>query len=205
VELDLRDEFDRAVGDDPGVAPGEMARTAIAEGVRRRGRRRRLTAVAVAAGLVLAAGAATGLNVALGDRPGDDPMTVAAAMMPVAAAACTAHPVERDATDVVVFLGGEPTERQRAAVETALRADPRVGALVFESRAQAYERFRVRWKREPDFLATITAEQLPESFRLRLVSAAQYAAFRTQYATMAGVDQVIGHRCASSAPIGGLQ
>ncbi|MFR9778442.1 permease-like cell division protein FtsX [Micromonospora sp. MS34] len=205
VERHLREHFERAVDDDPGVAPDDMAHAAIIEGVRLRRRRNQLTAAAVAAGMVVVIGAVAGLNLPSGRSAADQPVTVAAAMMPVVAPSCTPRPVERDATDVVIFLGAEITDRQRAALETALSADPQVQNLIFESRGQAYERFRTRWAHNPDLVAAVTADQFPESFRLRLVAASQYTAVRSRYATMDGVEEVIGRRCPKDAPVGGLQ
>jgi hypothetical protein len=205
VERDLREHFDRAVGDDPGFAPGELALAAISEGGRLRRRRHRLVTAGVAAGVVAVIGAGTGLDLAMGSREPEQPVTVAAAMMPVVAASCTEHPVEHDATDVLVFLDRELTDRQRTALETALSADPRVATAMFDSRAQAYQRFQALWQDEPDLLAAVSVDKFPESFRLRLAAASQYAAFRSQYAAMAGVDEVIGRRCPTDAPVGGVQ
>jgi hypothetical protein len=198
VERDLREHFEWAVGDDPGVAPGEMARAAIVEGGRLRRRRHQWTA----AGLVVVVGAVAGL--ALGGRAADPPTPVAAAMMPVAAPSCTERPVERDATDVAIFLDRAHTGRQLAVVRTALEADPRVDVLNFESPAQAYERFRALWAQDPDLVAAVGAGQFPASFRLRLVAAAQYTAVRSDYAAMDGVDQIVGRRCPKDAPVGGV-
>ena len=50
MDVDLREQFDRAVSDDPGADPGEMAQLAIVQGGRLRRRRRQLAA---AAGVVL--------------------------------------------------------------------------------------------------------------------------------------------------------
>ncbi|GIE97087.1 permease-like cell division protein FtsX [Paractinoplanes rishiriensis] len=201
MERDLRQQFDDAVGDDPGFAPGELALAAISEGGRMRRRRQRLTVAGVAAGVVLVMSVGAGLNQAIGT---DRPVTVEAAMMPMAAASCTEHPVERDATDVLVFLQRGLAGPERAAVEAALSGDPRVAAVLFESRAQAYERFKVRWQDEPDLVAAVGADAFPESFRLRLVAASEYTAFRAQYATMAGVQEIIGRRCSTDAPVGGV-
>jgi hypothetical protein len=204
VEQQLREHFERAVAEDPGVAPDEMARAAINEAVGLRRRRSRLVTAGVAAGMVVAVGTTVGLKVAVGSpAPAGPPVTVAAAMAPVAAPSCERQPVERDATDAVVFLTPDLSEPQRAALMIALRNDPRIAALIFESREQAFQKFRTRWAQEPDLVAAVTADQLPESFRLRLVVAAEYTTVRSRYASMDGVEQVIGRRCAKDAPVGG--
>nr|BFE74093.1 hypothetical protein GCM10020092_073940 [Actinoplanes digitatis] len=112
--------------------------------------------------------------------------------------------MERDATDVGIFLGAGTTEGQRSAVASSLGNDGRVAAMHYESRAEAFERFKKLWADDPDFVASVSADQLPPSFRVRLADAAQYAAFRAQYAAMDGVDQIVGRTCPASAPIGGI-
>jgi cell division transport system permease protein len=104
---------------------------------------------------------------------------------------------------VLIFLAADVTDRQRSALESALGVDSRVGVLHFENRDQAYQRFRTRWESNPDLLAAVGADRLPESFRLRLVNASQYTALRGQYAAMAGVEQIIGRTCPPRAPVGG--
>lgn len=201
----LRKHFERAVGDDPHVPAVEVARAAIAEGSRLRRRRHRLTAAGVAAAVVTVAGAVTVLNLPAGaPQRAEPPMTVAAAMMPVSAPSCTGQLVEHRATDVVVFLHTEASDRQRTAVGTALEADPVVETVLHESRSEAYERFRVLWADSPDFLAAVTPDQLPESFRLRLVTPERYPALRSRYAAMDGVADVIGRQCPQDAPVGGV-
>ncbi|GIE76822.1 hypothetical protein Aph02nite_27720 [Actinoplanes philippinensis] len=197
----LRDRFDEAVAGDPGLAPGALARAAMAEGGRIRRRRTGLTA-AGAAVLVVAAG---GLAVAnLPRDAGPPPVTIAAAMLPAPASSCSVEPVEEGATDLAVFLGTAATERQRAAVEAAVHGDTRIGAVVFESRQSAHQRFVSLWADNPELVAAIDASQFPDSFRLRLVAAEQDAAVRARLAAMPGVEQIIGHRCPVDAPVGGL-
>lgn len=205
VDTSLREHFDRAVSEDPGMDHGAMAHSAIAEGGRVR-RRRRMVAASAAAGLVTVLGAVGGLSLnLLTEAPSSDspPVTIAAALMPVAAPSCSAKPVDRDATDVLVFLATDVTDQQRSLLESALHDDARVGILLFENREQAYQRFRTRWASQPDLVAAVSANQFPEAFRLRLVDASQYTAFREHFAAMEGVDQIIGRTCSPSAPVGG--
>jgi hypothetical protein len=198
----LQEHFDQAFADDPGVAPDELARAAITEGDALRRRRRRLTA---AAGVILSISAATGLNALLtAPDAADPPITVAAAMMPVAAPSCTQKPVPSDATDAIVFLRPEVTDRQRAALDVALRADPRLGAVEYQSHQQAFERFQALWADNPDLVDAVSPAQLPEEFRVRLTAASLFVEVRAQYASMDGVEQIIGRRCSPEAPVGGV-
>jgi len=201
VDASLREHFDRAVADDPGIDPGEMAHMAIAEGGRMRRRRRRVVVAGAAAGLVTMLGAVAGLNL-LTEAPRSE--SPPAAMLPVAAPGCSAKPVDRDATDVLIVLAGDATDRQRSALKSALEGDARVDVLVFENRAEAFERFRNLWANSPEVVPVDGAGQFAESYRLRLVDASRYTAFRGQYAAMGGVGQIIGRVCPPSAPVGGV-
>jgi cell division transport system permease protein len=201
VDANLRKHFDQAVSHDPGADPGEMAHAAIALGGRVRRRRRQMTAAGVTAGVVaLALGVVAGVN--FESRSPNPPVTVTLSMMLAAAPSCSAEPVDSDATDVVIVLDDD---RQRPALEAALDDDARVGTVHFESREQAYQRFRERWANSPHSVASAGPKALSESFRLRLVDASQYAAFRAQYAAMTGVARIDGRKCATSAPVGGVQ
>ncbi|MFC7530592.1 permease-like cell division protein FtsX [Actinoplanes sp. GCM10030250] len=201
----LRDHFDRAVSDDPGAALNEMADAAITEGGRLRRRRNHRTALGAAAGVVAVIGAVAGLNLTAGSPESTDPqVTLAAAMMPVSAPSCLPQPVETDATDALVFLTAGVTEVQRTALAEALSDDPRVSAFAFESRKEAYEKFRSRYADNPDLIAAVGTDRFPEAFRLRLGVAQQYTELRLHYAAMDGVDLITGRRCTADAPVGGV-
>jgi hypothetical protein len=207
VDGHLRDRFDHAVAGDPGVTPGTLASAAMAEGGRMRRRRNRLTAAGVAAGLVVAVGGLATANLPwrAADPATPPPVTIAAAMIPVSAPLCSPQADDGDATDLAVFLSAEATDRQRAAVDAAVHDDARVDVVIFENREAAYQRFTRLWADSPDFVAAVTADQLPESFRLRLVSARDDTAVRARLAALPGVAQIIGHTCPADAPVGGLQ
>jgi cell division protein FtsX len=138
-------------------------------------------------------------------RDTEPKVTVAAAMAPVAAPSCSAKPVDRDATDVAIFLAPAATGQQLSAVGRSLHTDTRVGVVQFEDRMQAFERFKALWADDPDLVKAVSPARLPESFRIRLSDPGQYAALRTAYAAMPGVDQVVGRKCPAGAPVGGLQ
>ena len=206
MDANLREQFDRAVRDDPGADAGEMALTAIVEGGRVRRRRRQLAAAGVAAGLVGVLGIGVVVNQqSAPTSPVAPPVTVAAAMMPVAAPSCSVKPVESDATDVAIFLAFDSTAEQRSVLASKLEHDSRVRDVRFEDRAQAYQRFQNLWVNDPDFVASVSPANLPELFRVRLVDPRQYTAFRADYAATDGVDQIAGRICPAAAPVGGVK
>ncbi|GLW35041.1 permease-like cell division protein FtsX [Actinoplanes regularis] len=86
-----------------------------------------------------------------------------------------------------------------------LHGDPGLAALAFESREEAYSKFRTRWATNPDLLAAVTVTDFPAAFRLRLQPGTDFPAVRARYENAAGVDRIVGRRCAKDAPVGGLQ
>jgi hypothetical protein len=223
VDTGLREHFDRAVSGDPGADLGEMARAAIAQGGRVRRRRKQMAAAGVAAGVVMVLGVVAGVNhrspvtgpanpaaaaPAASAPAGSAPAAGAPAMVLVSASDCSVKPVQNDATDVVIFPGdadGHVTDRMVSQLSSDLSDDPRVAALFFMTHEQAYQRFQQLWPDSPDFVASVNPNDLPEFFRLRLVDASQYTAFRAQYAARGDVMLIEGRICSPSAPVGGLR
>jgi len=192
VPHNLHDLFERALDDEPVPPPGDPVRQAMAGGRRIRRRRGLLVGASAAAVIVTAA---VGLNVAL--APADEPpppVSIAAAMMAPADPAC-AWPVQDDATDVSIFLRDDITLPQTTDLRDALWTDPAVRVVRFESRSQAFQRFKQLWADSPDFVAAVSADSLPESFRLELVEPKGYRQFAARFQDRAGVAQVIGRAC----------
>jgi hypothetical protein len=208
VESGLRQQFDLAVSADPGADPGAMARLAMAQGGRIR-RRRRLAVAGSAAVLVMIAGtvgaiSATGTAAPPAAKPSAaKPPAMVAVGMRLPAPDCSAEPVVVGATDAVIYLDN-PTDQQQSAIGQALNGDERVASVIFESREQAYARFVALWKDSPDFVASITPDSVPASYRLRLHDRAQFGDFSREYAKEPGVGQIIGRVCPADAPVGGV-
>jgi cell division transport system permease protein len=75
--------------------------------------------------------------------------------------------------EVSVFLKDDVTAQQKIDIEARLRALPDVKELVFETRAEAYEKFKRLWASEsPEFVEKVSPESLPESFRVKFVDQA---------------------------------
>jgi hypothetical protein len=208
VDANLRERFDRAVSDDPGADLGEMAHAAIAQGGRVRRRRRQMAVAGMAAGVVLVLTVVAGVNHRSSVPGPANPAAVAPTMMLVAALDCSAKPVQKDATDVVIIPGdadGHVTDQMLSRLRSDLNDDPRVAAVFFVTHEEAYQRFKKQWPHNPDFVASVSPDMLAQFFRLRLVDPSQYTAFRTQYAARDDVDFIEGRICRPSAPVGGIQ
>jgi len=183
VDQNLRALFERALDDEPVPPPGELARTAMADGARLRRRRRLLGGAAAGLSLAIAAGAALQLSA-------PPPAVVVAAP----GAGCSAAADGR-ATSVSIFLRTDVTEAQRAALDAMLGSDERVRTYHFESQEQAFEKFKVLWRDDPQTTAAVAADSLPESFRVRLARPEQYASFRAALDRLGGIEDIIGTTC----------
>jgi len=96
--------------------------------------------------------------------------------------------------EVSIFLDPAITEAQKAELSTALDADPLVASFIYESKDQAYEKFKDIYADAPDLVNAVKKEQLPESFRVKLVNPEQYEAIRTAYQDKAGIDEIVDQR-----------
>jgi len=193
VQQDLRGLFERALDDEP-APPGDPAGQAMAQGRRIR-RRRRVLVGGSAAGAVVAVLAT--LNVALAPaEPTPPPVTAAAVMLAARGAPCAETLTRAD--QVSVFLDEDISESQRFNLDAALRADPIVRDLRFETREQAYAQFVKLWKDSPEFVASVGPDNLPESFRMTLAEPTRYPEFAAEILRQPGVGDVVGRPCAAA-------
>ncbi|WP_434742995.1 permease-like cell division protein FtsX [Micromonospora sp. SH-82] len=93
--------------------------------------------------------------------------------------------------EVSIFLTPEATEEQRTALEGQLRSDALVREVIYVDKNEAYERFKEMYQDAPDLVNAVKPDQLPESFRLRLVDPEQYRQINDQYSSVEGVDQIV--------------
>jgi cell division transport system permease protein len=109
-----------------------------------------------------------------------------------------------DRVEVSVFLcgpdsvtptcsGGAVTEQQRDEIEDVLRALPQVDTVFYESKEEAYERFKEQFK-DSAIADNVTADALPESFRVKLTDPTKYEVVATAVQDKPGVEQVQDQR-----------
>jgi len=82
------------------------------------------------------------------------------------------------------------TEEQRRAIGDDLRALPQVQEVFYESQQEAYERFREQFADSPDLIENVTADALPESYRVKLRDPEQFEVVASAFIGRPGVDQV---------------
>ncbi|MFI7598731.1 permease-like cell division protein FtsX [Actinoplanes sp. NPDC049681] len=95
---------------------------------------------------------------------------------------------------VSIFLREDVTDAQRAAINQAIDQSPLVKEKEYETREQAFEKFKVLWRDEPDFIKSVTPDSLPESYRVKLKDPEQYQAFADQIKGQQGIQEIIDQR-----------
>lgn len=109
-----------------------------------------------------------------------------------------------DKIEVSVFLcgslsdspscaGGLVSSDQRLSIQQDLQDMSVVDSVFYESQSQAYARFQERFK-DSAIAANVTADQLPESFRVKLKDPTQFAVIVSAFSGRPGVDVVQDQR-----------
>jgi cell division transport system permease protein len=98
----------------------------------------------------------------------------------------------KDDTKKASCASGPVTEAQRQSIVDDLNSPELakyVAKVTFESKQEAYDHFREQFK-DSSVVDNITADVLPESYRVRLVHPEQYAAVSDQFRDRPGVSDV---------------
>jgi cell division transport system permease protein len=89
----------------------------------------------------------------------------------------------------------EITPEQRDSLETSLREEPVVEEVFYESKADAYERFKEQFKNQPDLVETVTPDALPASFRVKLADPENdFQVIKDRFEAVPGVEDIIDQR-----------
>ena len=109
-----------------------------------------------------------------------------------------------DKIEVSVFLcgslsespscsGGNVTSGQRLGIQQDIQNMPAVDSVFYESQSQAFARFQERFK-DSAIAQNVSADQLPESFRVKLKDPTQFAVIVSAFSGRPGVDVVQDQR-----------
>jgi len=96
--------------------------------------------------------------------------------------------------EVSIFLRTDVTDAQRTAINQQLDASPLVASKTYETREQAFEKFKVLWQDSPDFIKSVGPDSLPESFRVKLKDPEQYKSFADQVQGLQGIQDIVDQR-----------
>ncbi len=96
--------------------------------------------------------------------------------------------------EVSVFLTDTVTDAQRQDLLTTLTGLPLVKEVKYESKDEAYKRFKEQFKDQPDLVNNVSPGALPESYRVRLKDPTKYEVVASSVRGLPGVDQVVDQR-----------
>ncbi|OYN90866.1 permease-like cell division protein FtsX [Parenemella sanctibonifatiensis] len=86
-------------------------------------------------------------------------------------------------------LSQDVTDAQKQEIEAALRANPEVEEVFFESKEQAYAEFQEAFEGNP-VVDSVTVDQMQESYRIKLKDPQQYEGVVSQMQSTRGVQAV---------------
>ncbi len=107
-----------------------------------------------------------------------------------------------DKVEVSVFLcvadsngancteGEAATDAQRDTVEQTLRSNPEVAEVFYETREEAYQKFREFYADNDPILASTTVDMLQDSFRVKLKNPQEFEGVVSAASGLPGVEQV---------------
>jgi cell division transport system permease protein len=96
--------------------------------------------------------------------------------------------------EVSIFLREDVTDAQSSAIAQAIDQSPLVASKTFESREQAFEKFKVLWRDSPDFIKSVGPESLPASYRVKLKNPEQYKSFAAGVQSLPGIQDIVDQR-----------
>jgi cell division transport system permease protein len=97
-------------------------------------------------------------------------------------------------SDVPSCAGGAVTRAQRDQIESDLESlRPLVEEIYYESKEEAFERFKEQFANSP-IVENVSADALPESFRVKLSEPEKYDVVASAFAGRPGVEQVNDQR-----------
>jgi cell division transport system permease protein len=96
----------------------------------------------------------------------------------------TMRQVYNEEVEVSMFLKTEGvTDEQKSSIQSALDGDNLVQSWSFESKDEAYEKFKVLFASAPDLVNLTKTESLPESYRVKLKDTNTFDTFEAKYQT----------------------
>jgi len=95
-----------------------------------------------------------------------------------------------DPMNIPVTVRDDATGSQKRAIEAKLRALPGAAGVTFQTREQAYQRFKEAFKDDPGLVAGARLADFDESFEVRLASLAAAEADLAELRQVPGVERV---------------
>ena len=92
---------------------------------------------------------------------------------------------------VSIFLTTTVTPEQQSSLQAKIAADTRISSESFLDKTASYALFRQQMANDSALLQSITPDQVPQSFRLKLKDPNQVGEIKTAYDNQPGVDTVV--------------
>jgi cell division transport system permease protein len=93
--------------------------------------------------------------------------------------------------EVTIFLKTQDIKQeQKDAIQNDLKADPLVENFDFETKEQAFARFKEIYASAPELTSLTKAESLPESYRVKLKDPNTFDAFKAKYEKYIGAEGI---------------
>lgn len=86
------------------------------------------------------------------------------------------------------------SDQQRQTLKAQLEKMPQVSNVQYETKQQAYERFKDRFSGSPGFVESTREGDIPDSFRVKLKNPEEYKAVAQAMLNQPGVDSVINEQ-----------
>ena len=98
--------------------------------------------------------------------------------------------LQTNKVEVAVFLAGDITPDERSSIRNDLSEMPEVAGVIYETKAEAYERFKELFRDEPEIVRNTSPNALPESFRVKLKDPNQFEVVRDRLQGRPGIYQI---------------
>ena len=92
--------------------------------------------------------------------------------------------------ELTIYVNDSITSSQSDAIASKLSHDPLVKNSTYESKQQAYQEFKQRYKNSPELTDGVTPDLLPASYHVKLQNPQQFSTVAAEYAHLPGVDTV---------------
>jgi cell division transport system permease protein len=96
--------------------------------------------------------------------------------------------------EVSVFLKDSITRPQIDHLRETLQDVPEVATVTFESREEAYERFKEIFANQPALVENVPPDAMPQSFRVKLADPEKFEVVAARLAGQPGIDKVVDQR-----------
>lgn len=102
---------------------------------------------------------------------------------------------QTEKVEIAVYLNDDISTGDRTRLQNQLQDMPQVSSLHYESKADAYKRFKDLFKNQQDLVKNVSPNALPASFRVKLTDPeSQIGSIRAQVEGAPGVEVVVDQR-----------